>query len=55
MTDASTRKVRDNPVGKIPNTIVVRPFKVVQSCPGTRLTRLPSPGGQEPRTTFFAF
>jgi len=49
MTDASIRKIRDNPVGLIPNTIVVRPFKVVRSCPGTRL---------KPRTTFseiFAF
>jgi hypothetical protein len=37
MTDASMWKVRDIPVGQIPNTIVVRPFKVVQSCPSTRL------------------
>jgi hypothetical protein len=46
MTDTNTWKVRDNLVSQIPNTIVVRPFKVVQYCPGTRL---------KPRTTFLRF
>jgi len=35
-----------NPIGRVPNTIVVRPFKVVRSCPGTRL---------KPRTTLLRF
>jgi hypothetical protein len=46
MADASAWKLRDNPVSQIPNTIVVRPFKVMRSCPGTRL---------KPRTTFLRF
>ena len=37
---------RRNLIGQTQNTIVVRPFKVVQSCPGTRL---------KPRTTFLHF
>jgi len=46
MTDASTWKVRGNPIGRVLNKIVVRPFKVVRSCPGTRL---------KPRTTLLRF
>ena len=41
----SLRAKRGNPIRQTPNAVVVRPFNVVQSHPGTRL---------KPCTTFFA-